>query len=169
MQPKESGIKSRLYEVTQDAETWKSRSASIRLSDMDDAVRRWRESPLFGVGFGAQQIQLLPAEDETGTLANYDQFVFPLRGTHNLFLGLLAQTGLLGLALFLWFAASVVKGFFRTVRFADGYAQDDLWMAKVAVMCLLACLFLQYNISGALGMGSFVFMFLMGTLIGMQS
>ncbi len=167
--PRESGIKSRLVEVTQDVGTWESQSASVRLTDMEEAVNRFREAPVFGVGFGAQQIHELPADNETTTLADYNRYAFSLRGTHNLFLGILAQTGLLGLTLFLWFAASVVKSFFKTVRLADGYRQDDLWMVKTAVYCLLACLLLQYNISGGLGMGSYIFMFLMGAMIGVKS
>lgn len=161
--PAGSGFYTRLVELTEPPETWESRSFTIRQSEYEEAVERWLEAPLFGVGFGGQRFDVIASVDRIP-----GEYNFALRGTHNLFLGILVQTGLAGMLLLLAFALSLLRCFLRIVQRAPGLCRSDARLARTAIMAAFACMFVQQNISGGLGLASSSLMFLLGALLGVS-
>jgi len=158
--PGDTGFVARLMELTAPPETWESRSFTARLNDFEETVERWLEAPLFGVGFGGQRFDVIADVDQIS-----GEYSFALRGSHNLFLGILAQTGIVGFVLFLTFGLSILRRFLRILNYALEIGQDDTQMIRSAILAAFACIFVQQNISGGLGISSADLIFLLGALL----
>jgi O-antigen ligase len=157
----ETGFQNRLLELTQNPETWRSHSFEIRLRDIEEATDTWLKAPWFGAGFGGQNYDVVATADRAS-----GEYSFELRGTHNLFLGILAQTGICGLILFLCFWFNIVRRFLLLLRRLPVKLQGERKLPKVAILAAFSCIFVQQNISGGLGVGSSSLVFLLGALLG---
>jgi O-antigen ligase len=114
-------------------------SGSYRIAIAGATLRLWREHPMFGSGLGT-------FADEVTRFKRSDGLV---RADHaeSDALELLAEGGLVGLALFGWLGVAVVRGFLDRVR--EGH---DPWRkafavgAMAAVVAVLAHSFLDFNL-----------------------
>ncbi|MCL5289519.1 MAG: O-antigen ligase family protein [Firmicutes bacterium] len=156
--PTESGFQLRLLELTEPVETWKSQSFTIRYTDFIWSLQKWWESPFVGMGFGGQNYEALVDLDQ------YNNFL--VRGTHNLFIGILVQTGILGFCLFLLFVLGILGRFFRFLDCAPPPWRDNARHSRVVIIGSMFCIFIQQNISGGLGVGSTALIFMMGSVLG---
>ncbi len=91
----------------------------------------WQEHPLAGVGIGQYPVQL----------PLYGRGLLPPNrleaGAHSIYVGLLAETGLIGLLLFLALAGSALYVLFRATRWPDEQAPLAFtWLAMLLVMLL---------------------------------
>lgn len=96
-----------------------------RLAHWVAAQRMWERSPWFGVGIGNYaavypEVRLPRWED-------------PLGHAHNIYLNMLAETGLLGLAVFLALWGAVVVWSWRCFRSTSPVDGSQRWRAAVAV------------------------------------
>lgn len=153
--PDGSGLQKRLVELTQPPETWESRSYSTRMDDFMHAFERWQDSPIFGVGFGGQSTDVVFLPD----------YGFELRGTHSLLLGILVQTGLVGSLLFFIFIISITMRFLMLIHKTTWTDLADKRLIQVAIPAAFACILVQQNISGGLGVGSSAMIFFFGALL----
>lgn len=163
--PRDSGFEVRLSELTQASETWASQSFTIRQNEFKEAVEKWREAPFFGVGFGGQRFDELPSS-QLNEIDDLGAFSYALYGTHNVFLAILAQTGVVGLILLLSFCIGILRHFFSTLKRVQDTNRTNATLAKVAVLSALVSIFVMQNISGGLGVSSSNLIFLFGALLG---
>jgi O-antigen ligase len=157
----DTGFQNRLLELTQNPETWRSQSFEIRLKDLEEATDSWLKAPWFGVGFGGQNYDVVATADKVS-----GEYSFELRGTHNLFLGILVQTGVVGMLLFLFFVFNIIRHFLVLLRRLPVKLQGEQKLSRVAILAVFTCIFVQQNVSGGLGMGSASLVFLLGALLG---
>lgn len=156
--PDDSGFQSRLLELTEPVDTWKSQSFTLRYKDIVESMEKWWESPFVGKGFGGQNYEILEGQDE------YNDFL--VRGTHNLFTGILVQTGILGFGLFIFFVIGILTRFLKFVKCAPPLWSMVARHSRVVIIGSMFCIFVQQNISGGLGIGSTTMIFLLGALLG---
>lgn len=76
-------------------------SVVVRQQLNDAAIKLWQQSPLFGIGLGNFLVEL-PKALPTRT-------VYFLQPVHNIYLLILSEIGLIGLALFLWVIKQAVS------------------------------------------------------------
>ena len=161
--PSDSGFQKRLNELSQASEMWESGSYSVRKEDFEEAVEAWQHAPVFGMGFGGQRYNEIPPTVGQEDLGEYS---FSLNGSHNLFLGILAQTGLIGLILFVLFHVGLATSFLRKIRSAPVSLRGNENLARVSIAGSLACIFVVENISGGmLGSASATLAFLSGAML----
>jgi O-antigen ligase len=81
--------------------SWRSGDTSIgwRLAAWGTALQLWKSSPIFGVGFGQQILGIY----------EITSFFVPVRELHNNYLGILLQTGLLGLSTVVYWFVYLLK------------------------------------------------------------
>ncbi len=96
-----------------------------RIAHWTAAQRMWERSPWFGVGAGNYaavypEVRLPRWED-------------PLGHAHNIYLNVLGETGLAGLAAFIVLWGAVVVWTWQRVRSSDQSNPDQRWLAAVAV------------------------------------
>jgi len=164
--PEDSGLVTRLADITKPIDNWSTNSASERIEDFKDAITVWLEAPVFGVGFGGQRIlEVPPFADSSMSGINYLMY-----GTHNLVLGIMVQTGIFGLTLFFFFCAGITRHFFKiTKKIYKGSGKLRHNIVDISVIAVLACIATQQNISGGIGIASSYFIFLMGCMLGVIS
>lgn len=159
--PAGSGFQTRLVELTQPPETWESQSFTARQADFEETIADWLEAPIFGSGFGGQRFDLIAWATQFS-----EEYSFALRGTHSLFLGILAQTGIVGFLIFVLFGLGIWRSFSRIRQRIPQNLLDDFQLTYVVVLAALACILVQQNVSGGLGVGSSMLIFLLGALLG---
>lgn len=76
-------------------------SVAVRLELNDAAVKIWQQSPLFGVGLG-NFLVALPAFLPSRT-------IYFLQPVHNIYLLILAENGIIGVILVIWFVWKVIQ------------------------------------------------------------
>lgn len=160
--PAGSGFLERWLEFAQPVTTWETRSWTTRVREFQKALQMWTQAPILGAGFGGQSFaRVLQIEHVSG------QASWVLRGTHNLLLGILVQTGLVGLVLFAAFTVGIAWRSLGILNRASRAGSGEARAARVAVLAMLACIFVQQNISGGLGTHSSALLFLLGALLGL--
>jgi O-antigen ligase len=119
-------------------------NAQFRLLRWNLALHTWLESPVFGVGFGTDILpNWLLSIDELNTF-NYGM-------PHNTFLTILARTGVIGLALFVFPITWVLRRVYRLMR--GGWGDAHL-LAAANMICAMAgfglfVLFFERPMNGA--------------------
>ena len=101
-----------------------SRSASLRSQFMQTSARMFASAPVFGVGVGRyfdRSAEFMPEELRT---------IYGNENAHNYFVQQFAELGLVGGALFLWLAWSLVTVGWRAVRASAGDAALDRYAAS---------------------------------------
>jgi len=139
--PQGSGFQTRLLELTQPAEYeyWETQSVTTRLDDFRGAIDVWLSRPILGRGFIADV-------------------------SHNLFLGILVETGVVGLVLFIGLWLSTTRRFLQSVA-RVAISRDEARLIRIAVLAYLACIMVQLNISGGRGGGYHAYLIL-GAMLG---
>lgn len=120
--PEESGFKMRLLEFAMPVDEWKTGSGTLRLMDFNEAIETWLTGPIF-VGRG-----------------------FIERPSHNIFLGMLVETGLFGLALFLSLWIFTVRRYLKSLGQLSPL--NDAKVLRIGIVSSMTCVFIQQNISG---------------------
>ena len=108
-------------------------AAYARIALAEGAARMIRDHPALGVGLNNYSL----------VMRKYDMASFGREGlviVHNIFLLIAAETGLIGLAVFLWLMASLM---IRAWRIASGIVGDTAWVAGVGVLSGLIALTLH--------------------------
>lgn len=135
----EGGFRMRFVELTRPIDTWSSASVTSRLSDYREAFEFWMRAPILGFGFLG-------------------------RFSHNGFLDILVQTGIVGLLLLLTFCVATVRQFFLVLRQAGSDSKE--FRFDQVIIPLLASFFVQQHISGGVwGMDLGVFIILLGAML----
>lgn len=98
----------------------KNNTIGLRMALWKSALNMLRHHPLFGGGLGGFQRSLQPYEDP----AYHESLIYP----HNLVLNFWSETGLLGLAAFVWLLAQMVRVAIRGLR-----RVDSPWSRAMAV------------------------------------
>lgn len=138
--PPTSGFYTRFAELTRPFDIWQTRSLGSRLGDFANTLETWKASPVFGTGF-------------------------LYRTSHNLFLDMGAQTGIIGLLLFLAFCTATIWRFSR-ILVQPGGGLAGFRFGQILVPLLTAYFVLQ-NISGGVwGMDAAIFIVLLGSMLG---
>ena len=109
-------------------------SAAIRLSLWDNALKVFDNNALLGTGFNTYQYMHL--NERTGGAGYYED-------THNYFIKVLLETGVLGLVLFLWLLARLFGDGYSLFRHAEDpfFASLGLGLLGWLVCAAVACLF----------------------------
>jgi O-antigen ligase len=166
--PEGSGLQARVLELAQPPDTWASESFTIRRQEFEQAVTAWSGAPIFGLGFGGQRFDEVETAGSFSDVSN-GALSFSLGGTHNLPLGILAQTGVVGMLLFLLFGLGMLNAFITLLRRLDGLDHDNAKLARVAIPSVLVSIFAMQNISGGIGVSSSAMIFLFGAMLGVLS
>jgi len=135
-------FESRLFSSTENIQT---RMVSITKTAMDtsinwrialwsSALKIWMKNPVIGVGFG-REIFL-----EVGDWQTYEE----IRNLHNSSLAILTQMGILGLALFYGFSASVIWLSRKYLWFDEKLSPYYISLAVCAVLFVFVSLFQPY-------------------------
>jgi O-antigen ligase len=162
--PGETGIRARLTEMVSDPTSWQTASYTIRMDDLQAAYQRWLSAPLLGHGFGAQRASEIRPDAQ---LTDIDYIVSDsLQGSHNLFLAILAQTGLCGLILWLVFYASTLRRFYRFVHADANSSTPASRFVRIAITSAVAATLLMSCISGGLGIAFAIPNLLFGAMLG---
>ncbi len=93
------------------------------------AIMMWQSSPLLGVGLGNFLIAL-PKTLPTRT-------VYFLQPVHNIYLLVLAETGLVGLVVFLWPISRLVKGLVSSIKYLGSNHELQTMTYKLTFVSLL--------------------------------
>jgi O-antigen ligase len=106
-------------------------TAYIRIQLWKAGYEMWLDHPIDGVGIGQYDYQLI----------NYAPYGLPEKdydkGAHNLYVALLAETGLVGLAFFLWLALAAYSAV-RRARFSyDRESREIARTWQIAIIVLL--------------------------------
>ncbi len=125
-----------------------SSSLRIRLYVWRIAAEVVREHPVIGVGYGPERFQQgwlahrlpLPPESPFHSIHTGDPLFKP-QHAHNLYLQVLAERGVLGLATFLLLLLALGRALQRHTRAA--FAAGDLWLAGAMSLTALGVLLLQ--------------------------
>jgi O-antigen ligase len=106
-------------------------SAYSRVTMAQGAIAMIQDYPILGVG----------ANNYSLYMPKYDPFDFKRENqiviVHNVYLLTAAETGLVGLAVFLWFLVSL---FIQSIRVASRATDDIVWLAGVGVFSAFAAL-----------------------------
>jgi O-antigen ligase len=159
--PKDSGFRARFGELLENPTSWTSQSYALRRQDWVEAYQSWRTAPIFGHGFGGQRLsELSRSADITDGSVQYS-----LRGTHSLFLGVLAQTGAIGFILFVGFYLITFFMFLGSnVRHPISPDHPSHFL-RSAVGAIVVCILLTLIGSGGLGLSSATQDLLFGALL----
>ena len=87
-------------------------SISDRVQLANDAMRLAMDNPFFGIGYGRGRLKEALRQRYQGT----EDENSPIWHTHNVYIELCAETGFLGLAIFLWLAGDILRRLLRRVR-----------------------------------------------------
>jgi O-antigen ligase len=87
-------------------------SISDRVQLANDAIRLGIDKPILGVGYGRGRLKEALRQSYRGTVDENS----PIWHTHNLYIELFAETGFLGLAVFLWLAGDILRRLMRSMR-----------------------------------------------------
>jgi len=165
--PDETGIRARLAEMLSDPTSWQTASYTTRMDDLQASYRSWLSAPLLGHGFGAQRASEIRPDAQ---LSDIDYIVSDaLQGSHNLFLAILAQTGLCGLFLWLLFYASTLGRFYRLVRSYANSGTPVSQFVRIAITSVAVATLLMNCISGGLGIAFAIPNLIIGALLGSTS
>jgi len=121
-----------------------SDSLGYRLSFWRAGLQMFRENPLIGVGVGQFRYRF----------ADYATIQFLRQpDAHNIYVEQLAETGLVGFALFLWVIGSAIRDLWRLVRRTDGQATGDpiVRYAAAATFAALVGILAQSTLLGGFG------------------
>ena len=106
-------------------------TALIRLQLWKAGYEMWLDHPIDGVGIGQYNYQLI----------NYGVFSLTQKdfenGAHNLYVALLAETGLVGLLLFLWLAVAAYSAVRRARHSYDRESREIARTWQIAIIVLL--------------------------------
>lgn len=80
-------------------------SINERMQAMEDGLKLGLEHPVFGVGYGRGPLRAGLREQHRNEATEYTHIAH----THNMYIELLAQTGLLGLGAFLWLICHIIS------------------------------------------------------------
>ena len=80
-------------------------SINERMQAMEDGLKLGLEHPVFGVGYGRGPLRAALREQHRNEATEYTHIAH----THNMYIELLAQTGLLGLGAFLWLICHIIS------------------------------------------------------------
>jgi O-antigen ligase len=108
---------------------------SVRVLIWSGALQTWASSPIFGTGTGTD-----PVDIRYETLSGQNQ---RLRDAHNVWLSILAQSGIVGFATFLALTIFVLK----RCRFKPSEAPEDEIL--IALSCAFAGALLYQGLTGA--------------------
>ncbi len=106
-------------------------SAIIRLQLWSAGYHMWEDHPLDGVGIGAFNQELL-------TYAPYDLPAIDYNtGAHNIYVAVLAETGVVGLAIFLWLVVACYSAVRRAAKSFDEESRQLARTWQIALIVLL--------------------------------
>ncbi len=100
-----------------------------RLPELQNAIRYFSDAPLYGIGIGNYKPTILEARLATGRL------IAP-SAAHNVFAKLLAETGLIGIFLYLWIWLAVLRLALRNERQAR--TKELYWLNRGFAACFSA-------------------------------
>jgi O-antigen ligase len=86
-------------------------SISDRVQVANDAMRLAMDNPVLGIGYGRARLKEALRQRYQGTVDENS----PIWHTHNVYIELFAETGFLGLAIFLWFAGDILHRLLRRI------------------------------------------------------
>jgi putative inorganic carbon (HCO3(-)) transporter len=87
-------------------------SISDRVELANDAMQIAMDKPVLGIGYGRGRLKEALRQRYQGTVDENS----PIWHTHNVYIELFAETGFLGLAIFLWLAGDILRRLLRRVR-----------------------------------------------------
>jgi hypothetical protein len=140
--PGASGLQARLLELGTPIEDWQTKGGTVRLDDFSDAWATWFRGDIF---FGRGFIE---------------------RPSHNIFLGILVETGLVGLLLFVSFWLTSTLQFLRNTSLTG--RRPATGMLRIAILSGLLCVLTQQNISGGSNAGNLANL-LLGLILGVSA
>ncbi len=79
---------------------------------IDDAMQLAMDNPVLGIGYGRGRLKEALRQRYQGTVDENS----PIWHTHNVYIELFAETGFLGLAIFLWLAGDILRRLLRCAR-----------------------------------------------------
>jgi len=105
-------------------------------------IRMVKARPFLGVGIGNFNL-VYPAYQTEGALFSYGGQDHFIRQAHNEYLQFAAELGLVGLGLFLWFCASLVRGLWRRMKTVARPAESIIYLGLLgsALATLVAATF----------------------------
>jgi len=119
-----------------------SQSVESRVELQEAAARYWIENPVFGTGVGGFGLHFVRENNETASvmrllvrIAGWEEVFI---GTHNMYLQLLCDTGLIGFILFVWFYAHMFR---EVMRAEDRYKKNGDVEGKALASALFVSLF----------------------------
>ena len=163
--PRSYGFRTRILEIAESPKRWESASAELRILDAEDALDQWAGAPLFGVGFGGQRFNKVLALVGPSRPGVDDTMSMSLRGSHNLAVAVLAETGIAGLVLLLVFLAGVLRRFLRFARREASLRRAAGREVYVGTWAVAAFLLVVQMISGGVGMGSTALIFVWAAML----
>jgi len=109
-------------------------SIAWRQDAWTEAMKAWRNNPVFGVGLGHSFLI------DSGTFQSSVEF----RGIHNSPLAIMTQTGFIGLFIFLAFILAVIIASIKNIFLDDDLKPYYLGLLSALAVFLTACLFQPY-------------------------
>jgi len=131
------GLYSTVYEFAGGGEEW-AESGGSRLALIDRVIEVTMRNPITGLGPAAYR----PYAGMEPLLYGRAYWIAPLINSHNNYVDLFSQVGLLGLALFFWFAVEVARLGLRlrayfTQGFAAGYVNGMLAAGAASLVLMM--------------------------------
>ena len=87
-------------------------SITDRVEVANDAMQLAMDKPVLGIGYGRGRLKEALRQRYQGTVDENS----PIWHTHNVYIELFAETGFLGLVIFLWLAGDILRRFLRGAR-----------------------------------------------------
>jgi len=94
------------------------------------------ESPLIGNGYDKKQLKQMHSPAAQARIVSVDQAL--LTHAHNLSIDILLQTGMIGLALFLWLVGSLARGFWHSRADPDAVIRYAALAGLLLIMVMFA-------------------------------